>query len=329
MDRISLSLGSGGLIMKDFLKDLILKHLGNPTLDKFGDSAHLDLAGKIGFTTDSFVIQPIFFPGGNIGKLAVAGTVNDLVVSGTKPRFLSLALILEEGFAVKDLETILASIKTLADEAGVQVVTGDTKVVRKGEADGIYINTSGVGEVIKEQEPGNIKEGDLIAVSGTIGDHSVSVMVAREEFEFEGKVQSDCQSLHPLLPLWDMGAKWMRDITRGGLGTILCELGEEQNVPVFIEESKVALSPPVEAVCEILGLDALYLASEGKAAIIIPKDLETEAVDFLRTLPLGKGAAVIGEIGGIGKKGEVVLKSISGGLRLLEPLTGELLPRIC
>lgn len=327
MDRISLSLGSGGQVMKDFLKDLILKYLGNPTLSKFGDSAHLDLTGKIGFTTDSFVIHPIFFPGGNIGKLAVAGTVNDLVVSGTKPRFLSLALILEEGFSVKNLETILASIKTLADEAGVQVVTGDTKVVRKGEADGIYINTTGIGEVVRE--PGNIKEGDLIAVSGTIGDHSVSVMVARGEFEFEGQVQSDCQSLHPLLPLWDMGAKWMRDITRGGLGTILCELGEEQNVPVFIEESKIALSPPVTAVCEILGLDPLYLASEGKAIIIIPKDLETEAVDFLRTRPLGKGAAVIGKIGGIGKKGDVVLKSISGGLRPLEPLTGELLPRIC
>ncbi len=327
MDRISLSLGSGGLLMKDFLKDLILKHLGNPTLGKFGDSAHLELAGKIGFTTDSFVIHPLFFPGGNIGKLAVAGTVNDLVVSGTKPSFLSLALILEEGFLVKDLETILSSIKSLADEVGVQVVTGDTKVVRKGEADGIYINTAGIGEVVGK--PGDIKEGDLIAVSGTIGEHSVSVMVARGEFEFEGQVQSDCQSLHPLLPLWDMGAKWMRDITRGGLGTILCELGEEQDVPVFIEESKVALSPPVTAVCEILGLDPLYLASEGKAVVIIPKELETKAVDFLRTLPLGEGAAVIGEIGGIGKKGEVVLKSIPGGLRLLEPLTGELLPRIC
>ncbi len=309
MDRISLSLGSGGQLMKEFLKDLILKYLGNPTLDKFGDSAHLDLKGKIGFTTDSFVIHPLFFPGGNIGKLAVAGTVNDLVVSGIKPRYLSLALILEEGFLVKDLETILSSVKSLADEAGVQVVTGDTKVVRKGEADGIYINTAGIGVVIGK--PGNIKEGDLIAVSGTIGEHSVSVMVARGEFEFEGQVQSDCQSLHPLLPLWDMGAKWMRDITRGGLGTILCELGEEQDIPVFLEESKVALSPPVNALCEILGLDPLYLASEGKAAVIIPKEIETEAVDFLRTLPLGEGAAVIGEIGGIGKKGVVVLKSIS------------------
>lgn len=327
MDRISLSLGSGGKVMKDFLKDLILKYLGNPTLGKFGDSAHLDMTGKIGFTTDSFVIHPIFFPGGDIGKLAVAGTVNDLVVSGTEPRFISLALILEEGFAVKDLETILASIKTLADEAGVQVVTGDTKVVRKGEADGIYINTSGIGDVIKEV--GNIEEGNLIAVSGTIGDHSVSVMVARGEFEFEGHVKSDCQSLHPLLPLWKMGAKWMRDITRGGLATILCELGEEQTVPVYIEESKISLSPPVNAVCEILGLDPLYLASEGKAVIIFPKDKETESVEFLKTLPLGERASVIGEIGGIGKKGEVVLKSVSGGLRLLEPLTGELLPRIC
>ena len=327
MDRISLSLGSGGQIMKDFLKDLILKHLGNPTLDKFGDSAHLDLKGKLGFTTDSFVIHPIFFPGGDIGKLAVAGTVNDLVVSGSRPRYLSLALILEEGYAVKDLETILSSIKSSADEAGVEVVTGDTKVVRKGEADGLYINTAGIGEVIAK--PGGIKEGDLVAVSGTIGDHSVSVMVARGEFEFEGRVQSDCQPLHPLLPLWDKGAKWMRDITRGGLGTILCELAEEQNVPVFIEEAKICLSPPVNAVCEILGLDPLYLASEGKAAVIIPKELEARAVDYLKTLPLGEGAAVIGEIGGIGKRGDVVLKSTSGGLRLLEPLTGELLPRIC
>ena len=313
--------------MKDFLKNLILKHLGNSTLSKFGDSAHLNLSGEIGFTTDSFVIHPIYFPGGDIGKLAVAGTVNDLVVSGVHPRYLSLSLILEEGFAVMDLEKILSSIKKLADEVGVSVVTGDTKVVRKGEADGIYINTAGLGEVIGK--PGNLKEGDLIAVSGTIGDHSVSVMIARGEFEFEGQVDSDCQSLHHLLPLWKMGAKWMRDITRGGLATILCELGEEQNVPVYIEESKISLSPHVSAVCEILGLDPLYLASEGKAVIIIPQNKETEVLDILKTLPLGEGASVIGRIGRMSKKDEVVLKSISGGLRLLEPLTGELLPRIC
>ena len=327
MDQISLSLGSGGKLMKDFLKNLILKHLDNPILRKFGDSAHLKLPEDIGFTTDSFVIHPIYFPGGDIGKLAVAGTVNDLVVSGTHPRFISLSLILEEGFAVKDLEKILSSIKTLADEVGISVVTGDTKVVRKGEADGIYINTAGLGEVIGK--PGNLKEGDLIAVSGSIGDHSVSVMVARGEFEFEGYVDSDCQSLHPLLPLWKNGAKWTRDITRGGLATILCELGEEQNVPVYIEESKISLSSPVNAVCEILGLDPLYLASEGKAVIIIPQDKEKQVVEFLKSLPLGEGAAIIGRIGGMGKEGEVVLKSVSGGLRLLEPLTGELLPRIC
>lgn len=327
MDRISLSLGSGGKLMNDFLKNLILKYLRNSTLERFGDSAHLNITGKIGFTTDSFVIHPIFFPGGDIGKLSVAGTVNDLVVSGIQPLFLSLSLIIEEGFSVPDLERILCSIKNTAGKAGVMVVTGDTKVVRKGEADGIYINTAGLGKEI--QKPGDLKSGDLIAISGPPGDHSVSVMIARGDFEFEGRVQSDCQPLHPLLPLWKMGVKWMRDITRGGIATILCELGEEEDVPVYVEESKISFSQPVKAICDILGLDPLYLASEGKAVIILPQEKENEILDFLRASPLGEEAAVIGRIGGAAREGEVVLKSVSGGLRLLEPLTGELLPRIC
>jgi hydrogenase expression/formation protein HypE len=327
MDRISLSLGSGGKLMKEFLKNLIIRYLGNTYLDRLGDSAHLNLKGKIGFTTDSFVIQPLFFPGGDIGRLAVAGTVNDLVVSGIKPLFFSLSLIIEEGFIVRDLERILSSIRDIADEVGVKVVTGDTKVVRKGEADGIYINTAGIGEAIGK--PGDVREGDIIVITGSAGDHSVAVMVARGEFEFEGDILSDCQPLHPLIPLWKMGVKWMRDITRGGLATILCELGEEEEVPIYVEEAKVPFSPPARAISEILGLDPLYLASEGKAVIIVPQEKGAEVLDFLKTLPVSKGAAVIGQIGGIGKKGEVVLKSVSGGLRLIEPLTGELLPRIC
>lgn len=327
MDRISLSLGSGGKLMREFLRNLIVRHLGNPCLNGLADSARLDIRGRVGFTTDSFVIQPIFFPGGDIGRLAVVGTVNDLVVSGIKPLYLSLSLILEEGFPVSDLEKVLSSVREAAEEAGVMVVTGDTKVVRKGEADGLYINTAGVGEVVGE--PGGIQEGDVILVTGSVGDHSVAVMVARREFDFEGEAESDCQPLQGLLPLWQMGVKWMRDITRGGLATILCECAEGEDLPVFIEEARVPLSPPVRAVSEILGLDPLYLASEGKAVVIAPRDRADGVLDFLRKLPAGKSSAAIGRIGGHGGKGEAVLKSISGGLRLLEPLTGELLPRIC
>ncbi|MBI4574588.1 MAG: hydrogenase expression/formation protein HypE [candidate division NC10 bacterium] len=313
--------------MREFLRTLILRHLGNPCLDGLADSAHLEIRGRVGFTTDSFVIQPIFFPGGDIGRLAVAGTVNDLVVSGIKPLYLSLSLILEEGFPVSDLKKVLSSVREAAAEAGVMVVTGDTKVVRRGEADGLYINTAGVGQVVAE--PGGIEGGDVIILTGSVGDHSVAVMVARREFEFEGEMESDCRPLHGLLPLWQMGVKWMRDITRGGLATILCECAEGGDVPVFVEEARVPLSAPVRAISEILGLDPLYLASEGKAVVIAPRDRAEGIVDFLRSLPAGKSSAVIGRIGGHERKGEVVLKSISGGLRLLEPLTGELLPRIC
>ncbi|MDI6807418.1 MAG: hydrogenase expression/formation protein HypE [Candidatus Eisenbacteria bacterium] len=326
MDRISLSLGSGGKLMRDFLNDLILKYLDNDRLNKLWDSAHLEIDGKVGFTTDSFVVTPHFFPGGDIGKLAVAGTVNDLVVSGIKPRFLSLALILEEGFPISSLEIILASIKRTALEAGVEIVTGDTKVVRKGEADGIYVNTAGIGEVIARPE--RIEEGDLIVTTGPPGDHSVSIMVARGEFEFEGNVESDCQPMNSFLPSWKMGAKWMRDITRGGLATILCELSEG-GLPVHVEEAKIQFSPPVRAVAEILGIDPLYLASEGKAVIVVSGAGVNDVLHFLKSVPIGRNSCIIGKIGGMGKKGEVVLKTVSGGLRLLEPLTGELLPRIC
>lgn len=327
MDRISLSLGSGGKLMREFLRTLIIKYLGNSSLDGLADSARLDIKGRVGFTTDSFVIQPIFFPGGDIGRLAVAGTVNDLVVSGIHPRYLSLSLIIEEGFPVPDMEKILSSVKEAAAEAGVVIATGDTKVVRKGEADGLYINTAGVGEVIGE--PGRIQQGDVILVTGSVGDHAVAVMVARREFNFEGEVESDCRPLHDLLPLWQMGVKWMRDITRGGLATILCECASGEDIPVFMEEARVPLSPPVRAVSEILGLDPLYLASEGKAVLVAPQDRAGEILSFLRSLPEGMSSAVVGKIGGPGRRGEAVLKSTSGGLRLLEPLTGELLPRIC
>jgi hydrogenase expression/formation protein HypE len=236
-------------------------------------------------------------------------------------------LILEEGFSLDDLKVILQSMKETADIAGVQVVTGDTKVVRKGEADGIYINTAGIGRIIRE--PGNIREGDSVIVTGTVGDHSVAVMVSRNEFNFEGKVDSDCMPLNCLLPLWNKGAKWMRDITRGGLATVLCELAESEKCPVQIHERKVPLSPPVSAVSEILGIDPLYLASEGKAVIIAENKKADEILELLKNTKDFKHAEIIGTIGGNVKNGEVVMKTISGGFRLLAPLSGELLPRIC
>lgn len=327
MDRINLSVGSGGKLMKEFLSNLIIKHLGNEYLNKLLDSAHLEISGKVGFTTDSFVINPIFFKGGDIGKIAVAGTINDLVVAGIKPLYLSLGLIIEEGFLTSDLEKILISIRKTADEANVKVVTGDTKVVKKGEADKIYINTAGIGEIIGT--PCKVSEGDVIIVTGTVGDHSVAVMIERKDFDFEGEVFSDCQPLHELLPLWKIGVKWMRDITRGGLATILCELAEGEDISVYIEEKDIPLSLPVKGVSEILGIDPLYLASEGKALLIVDKENVNNVMTFLKSLSIGKDSSIIGKVGGVGKKKEVVLKSISGGLRLLEPLTGELLPRIC
>ncbi len=328
MDRISLSLGSGGKLMRDFLREGVLKHFGNEYLNKLADSTHIELSGKIGFTTDSFVITPLFFPGGDIGRLSVAGTVNDLVVSGIRPGFLSLSLIIEEGFPVNDLELIFRSIKKALQEAGVEIVTGDTKVVRKGEADGIYINTAGIGKVIAE--PAELNNGDPIVITGSPGDHSVAIMVARGEFTFDGEdIKSDCQPLNDLLPLWGRGVKWMRDITRGGLATILCELAEAESVAVSIEESDVPFSPPVRAASEILGIDPFYLASEGKAVLVVAPKSADEILRYLKTLEYGKESRIIGKIGGIGKNGELVLKTISGGLRIMEPLTGELLPRIC
>ncbi len=330
MDHIDLSLGSGGKRMREFIEKILLNHLGNDFLSELHDSAFLNnIEGKIAFTTDSFVINPIFFPGGDIGKLAIVGTVNDLIVSGAEPLFLSLSLVIEEGLLLSDLEKILHSIKKTMDQSNVLVVTGDTKVVGRGQADKIYINTAGIGKLLKKPSLSEIEIGDKIVVTGSIGDHSAAVMVARGEFEFEGELESDCAPMNFLIPLWENGAIWMRDITRGGLATILCELAKDSGIPIFIDEELIPLSEPVKAISEFLGLDPLYLASEGKAVIVVKKDNVSEVMKILKSHPLGESASVIGEVNKPGREGEVVLKTAPGGLRLLEPLTGELLPRIC
>lgn len=328
MKKVSLEMGSGGRLMRDFLAEQIVPAFDNPILGDLADAGHLPRG--VAFTTDSYVVDPIFFPGGDIGTLAVNGTVNDLVVSGAKPEYLSLSLILEEGLPWEDLERILRSVKRAAGVAGVRIVAGDTKVVRRGQADKIYINTSGVGTVIARPAIGRIRPGDRVIITGTLGEHSLAVMLARHEFGLEAKARSDCAPLTYLLPLWRKGALWMRDITRGGLATILSELSERLPFSVLIEEEKIPLSRAVRGASEILGIDPLFLACEGRAVVVVPESKAGSMLQEIRKNALGKRAAVIGRVDKTtGRPAELLLKTMTGGLRLLEPLTSELLPRIC
>lgn len=328
MKKISLEMGSGGKLMRDFLHDSILELFQSPLLAELSDAARLPLG--VAFTTDSYVVDPLVFPGGDIGCLSVFGTVNDLVVSGARPLYLSLGLILEEGLESGLLDRILRSIAKAARKSGVEVVTGDTKVVRRGQGDKIYINTAGIGTPVGRPSPGRIRPGDKILVTGPLGDHSVAIMSARGELGFETRVTSDCAPLLFLLPLWKKGALWMRDITRGGLATVLSELAENIPYPLIISEEKIPLSRPVRSAAEILGIDPLYLACEGRAAVIVPEKKADLALREIRRHPKGRKAAVIGEVTSrIGEPGELLLETATGGLRRLEALTSELLPRIC
>ena len=328
MKKVSLELGSGGRLMRDFIAGTILPSFGNPILDELSDASHLP--GGIAFTTDSYVVDPLFFPGGDIGRLAVNGTVNDLVVAGAEPKFLSLAFILEEGLDLDVLGRVIRSIRAAARAANVRVVTGDTKVVRRGLGDKIYINTAGIGRSIARPRVRKIRPGDKVILTGTLGDHSLAVMLARGDFGLSSSVRSDCAPLLFLLPLWKKGALWMRDVTRGGLATVLCELAERLRYPILVEEDKVPLSRPVLAASELLGIDPFYMACEGKAVVIAPQAKAGEFLRLIRSHPLGRKAAVIGEVQDrVGKPGELLLQTATGGLRLLEPLTSELLPRIC
>lgn len=328
MKKISLELGSGGRLMRDFIAQHIVKTFKNPFLDELSDSAHLP--HQIAFTTDSYVVDPIFFQGGDIGTLCINGTVNDLVVSGAEPKYISLSLILEEGLSWEDLEKILQSIKKAAKKAGVEITAGDTKVVRRGQADKIYINTSGVGRVQARPSIRKIQPGDKIILTGNLGEHSLAVMLARGDFGLESPVKSDCAPLNFLIPLWKKGVLWMRDITRGGLATVLCELAERIPYSLMIEENKIPLSRAVRGATELLGIDPFYLACEGRAVLIVPEKKAREILETIKKDSLGKKADIIGQIEDkIGKPGELLLSTFSGGLRLLEPLTSELLPRIC
>lgn len=326
--KVSLELGSGGKLMRDFIDQHILKNFKNPLLDELSDSVHLP--DQIAFTTDSYVVDPIFFSGGDIGTLCINGTVNDLVVSGAEPKYLSLSLIIEEGLSWEELEKILKSIRKAAKKAGVQITTGDTKVVRRGQGDKIYINTSGVGKICARPSISKIRPGDKLILTGTLGEHSLAVMLARGDFGLEATVKSDCAPLNFLLPLWRKGTLWMRDITRGGLATVLCELAERIPYSLLIEEDKIPLSRIVRGATELLGIDPLFLACEGRAVLIVPGKKANVILAEIKKDSLGKKAEIIGVVEDkIGKPGELLLETFSGGLRLLEPLTSELLPRIC
>ncbi len=349
--RILLGHGSGGKLYRDLVRDVFVKAFANPLLDRLDDAVALAPSGRIAFTTDSHVVQPLVFPGGDIGRLAVAGTVNDLATAAARPLALAAAFIIEEGFALDDLEAICASMAATAAEAGVPIVTGDTKVVERGACDGVYITTTGVGEIVVDHDLGarSVRDGDGVILSGGVGDHAVAVLAARGDFHFSADVRSDCA------PLWSLveaavdavrGAtsplssattdaaggvealRFLRDPTRGGLTTVLAELAEEAKLGIEVEEAAIAVSPAVRSVCDLLGYDPLTLANEGKMVLVVAPQAADAVVAALRAHPLGRDAAQVGVVTAA-HPGRVALRTVYGTRRVLDMPVGELLPRIC
>jgi hydrogenase expression/formation protein HypE len=331
-DSVELAHGGGGLMTRRLIEDLFRPAFAQSSDDLTHDGAILDIAGaRLAFTTDSYVVRPLFFPGGDIGSLAVNGTVNDLAMCGAEPLYLSVGLVIEEGLAMDDLRRVVASMRQAAIAAGVRVVTGDTKVVERGKGDGLYVNTSGVGLLLtpKPIKPQRVRPGDAVILSGDIGRHGIAVMAIREALGFETAITSDCAALvTPVreLLLSGIDVHCLRDLTRGGLATALIEIAEAGNVIIRIEDSIIPVSRPVRGACEILGLDPLYVANEGRFVAFVPPDAAGWAVAILQRHD--KDAAVLGYVAAPASRGEVQLKTI-GGNRSLDMLTGEQLPRIC
>jgi len=330
--KILLAHGSGGKLTYQLIKSFV-KKFGNLPLARLDDSAVLRLNGKLAFTTDSYVVHPIYFPGGDIGKLAVNGTVNDLAMVGARPLYLSASAIIEEGFPLVELEGIVDSMNRAARLAGVEIVAGDTKVVEKGGADKIFINTSGIGLIDSgvDISSENSKIGDRIILSGTIGDHGIAILSARERFDFRTRVKSDCQPLNGIVSeILKVSKKvhTLRDPTRGGLATALNEIAEQSGVGIEIEEEKIPVKEEVKAVCEMLGFDPLYIANEGKLVAFVPERECEKILNVMRKNRYGRDAQIIGSV--VARhKGRVVLKTSVGGERIVDMLTGEQLPRIC
>lgn len=332
---ILLAHGSGGLLTHELIREVFLRRFANPMLAALDDAAALPALppGRLALTTDSYVVQPLFFPGGDIGKLAVCGTVNDLAVTGATPLYLTCGFILEEGLPLETLERVVDSMAAMAREAGVQIVTGDTKVVERGAADGLFINTAGVGVIPPGMElgPAWLRPGDVLLVNGPVGDHGTAVMLAREGLNFRTDLQSDCAPLNDLiaalLEVTPGAVRCMRDATRGGLATVLCEWAES-GVGIEIEETAVPVRDPVRAVSEFLGLDPLYSANEGTLTLAVAPEAAEIALAALRAHPLGREAAIIGRVTAE-HAGRVVLRTPYGARRILHILTGAQLPRIC
>jgi hydrogenase expression/formation protein HypE len=332
-NKILLAHGSGGKLAHELVEKSFLKALANPFLAKLDDSAVFDLSGRLAFTTDSYVVSPIFFPGGDIGKLAVYGTVNDLAMSGAKPLYFSLSFIIEEGLPQDELSQVVDSVRKAAQEAGVEIVTGDTKVVHRGSADKLFINTAGVG-IIPEGiniSGSNARPGDIVILSGTIGDHGIAVLSQREGLSFSTQLESDCAPLGSLVAEMlaaSPNIHCLRDPTRGGLATTLNELAKQSKVSIRIEEEKIPVRDEVLGACEMLGFDPLYVANEGKLVAIIPDEDADKVLKAMRENHYGKEATIIGEVR-TEHPGRVVMKTCLGASRIIDMLVGDILPRIC
>lgn len=341
--KVLLAHGGGGRLMHELLERIFLPAFDNPALAERHDGARLDLAAAgatatLAFTTDAYVVRPLFFPGGDIGRLAIHGTVNDLAMCGARPLWLSTAFILEEGLPVETLERVVASMHAAATEAGVALVTGDTKVVDRGKGDGLYVTTAGIGAIAARPHapaitPGSVRPGDAVLLSGDVGRHGIAILAAREELALQSPVISDCGDLsRPVLALLeaDLEIHCLRDCTRGGLATTVIEIAQQARVDVAIDEGRVPVEPAVQGACELLGLDPLYVANEGRFIAFVPEADAERALEILRRHPVSAGARRIGRTGeGRAQGGRVTLRGSLGAGRVLDMLSGEQLPRIC
>ena len=331
---MTLAHGAGGKATQTLVEGIFLEAFRNPALAELDDAAVLSVGGdRLAFSTDSYVVSPLFFPGGDIGELAVNGTVNDLAVSGARPLYLSAGFVIEEGFAIEDLRRITASMAAAAARAGVQVVAGDTKVVQRGKADGCYITTAGVGLLDRPVTlgTGQIRPGDAVIVSGPIGDHGVTILLARGDLDIEANLSSDTAPLAEVIAtLLDAvpGVRMLRDATRGGVATVLNEMAQAAQVAVIVEEAAVPVRPAVTGACELLGIDPLYVACEGRFVAVVDGEQAEAAIAVLRGHPLGAGAALIGRVRD-DPPGLVLIKTAFGGTRIVDMLVGDPLPRIC
>jgi hydrogenase expression/formation protein HypE len=334
-ETVQMAHGAGRRLSQALMQRVFMPHLYNSFLDLLDDQAKLDLPpGRTAFTTDTYVVSPIFFPGGNIGELAVNGTVNDLAVGGAKPLYLSAGFVLEEGFSLAELETIVKSMAEAARRAGVMIVTGDTKVVGKGQCDRMFINTSGIGSIREGVNLScrNLKAGDSIILSGTVGDHGMAIMTSREGLSFQSRITSDCAALNgmigSILDELPFAIHAMRDPTRGGVAATLNELANSSSIGIEIHEKTIPVRPEVRGACELLGIDPLHVANEGKLVVVVTAGDAEKALDVMRSFDLGRDAVLIGSVVD-DHPGMVVMRTVYGSRRIIDLPLGEQLPRIC